>query len=188
MTPKQPLHDEPSPSWPTRLKNNLIGHIRTRPIDAAMNTLTARLGLSSDNRTQDSEAASITWIDTATVARPLYYAPAMDGQPEPGEVVTVYADLTGSGAGAEEHSALVVGHRHASLLCLVISPDPAHANDDNWLAIGAGDWDHSGNPGWIRLDQVLSLSIRDIRRHGAVFTRQQFHRVASRLRHNYGWN
>lgn len=186
MTPKPPLHDEPPAPWPTRLKNNLIGHIRTRPIDAAMNTLTARLGLSPENTITDDEVASYRWIETSSMSRPLYYAPAMDGQPEPGEVITLYADLTGNGPA--EHSALVVGHRRAFLLCLVISPDPAHANDDNWLAIGAGDWDHTGNPGWIRLDQVLGLSIRDIRRHGAVFTRQQFHRVASRLRHNYGWS
>lgn len=83
---------------------------------------------------------------------------------------------------------LVVGHTQDSLLCLVISPDSQHSTDPKWMRVGTGDWDAKGRPAWVRLDRVVEVPLRDIRRSGAIVPRGRFERIASTLRNTFGWS
>ncbi|WKD58864.1 type II toxin-antitoxin system PemK/MazF family toxin [Corynebacterium caspium] len=131
-------------------------------------------------------AEALHVLATGSIARPVIYGPAMDGQPEPGEVIWFWAP-TEDPSTFQERAALVVGHNREYLLCLLISPDPTHATDDAWLGVGSGDWDEQGRASWVRLDRVIEVPLSDIRRSGAILPRGRFERIATNLRNRFGW-
>ncbi|UDL77483.1 type II toxin-antitoxin system PemK/MazF family toxin [Corynebacterium uberis] len=166
----------------------LPGH-SAPPLQAGLDRINSRLGFGDDpdEPTAQHQPTDITVANTADHARDLYYAPDMDGQPEPGEVVWVWAPSDGAEATLRNRAILVVGHNPYTVLGLLISPNPEHADDDMWLDIGAGEWDEAGRDCWVRLDRVLEVSHLDIRRQGAFFPQRRFERVAAKLRDNFGW-
>ena len=66
--------------------------------------------------------------------------------------------------------------------------DGVRDHDPDWIAIGAGVWDHQGRPSWVRLDRVLDVPEDGIRREGAILPRELFDRVAHRLVREYHWS
>ena len=57
------------------------------------------------------------------------------------------------------------------------------ARDDRpgarWMNIGSGAWDSQGRPSEVRLDRIIRLDPRSIRREGAVMDRSVFALVAA---------
>jgi hypothetical protein len=82
---------------------------------------------------------------------------------------------------------LVVGREGTHLLGLMLSSQSERDGQHNWLALGPGDWDREKRPSWVRLDRVLEIAERGIRREGAVLDRARFDRIAKALRAGYGW-
>ncbi|SDL87946.1 PemK-like, MazF-like toxin of type II toxin-antitoxin system [Corynebacterium mycetoides] len=130
-----------------------------------------------------TSAARLIVKPTTRVARSIYYAPDMDGQAEPGEVVWVTVPSTPP----QERSMLIVGREHHDVLGLLISPDKEHATDEHWLGIGSGEWEASGEPCWVRTDKTLMVAETDVHRRGASVPRRRFERVANRLRDRFDW-
>jgi hypothetical protein len=64
----------------------------------------------------------------------------------------------------------------------------ASSSDKDYVDIGHGPWDSRGRPSEVKLDRVLQLDRRDIRREGAVLGEREFSRVAAALRQTRGWN
>ena len=54
--------------------------------------------------------------------------------------------------------------------------------------MGSGAWDSLGRPSEVRVDRVLRLDPRRIRREGAVLSRRRFDEVAAELRALHGWS
>ncbi|RAE82789.1 type II toxin-antitoxin system PemK/MazF family toxin, partial [Burkholderia multivorans] len=48
-----------------------------------------------------------------------------------------------------------------------------------WMNIGSGAWDSQGRPSEVRLDRIIRLDPRSIRREGAVMDRSVFDLVAA---------
>ncbi|MEZ2122864.1 type II toxin-antitoxin system PemK/MazF family toxin [Corynebacterium sp. CCM 9204] len=163
--------------------------------DSALNqgleVINDRLGLNPDSGTpahrSTKSATTYAAQPTASMARSIYYAPDMDGQADPGEVVWIWVDTDGPGSPAKERAIIVIGRSRQHMLGLVISPNPGHAEEDNWLGIGSGPWDESGRQCWVRMDKVLEVPELGIRRQGAIIPRHRFERIANRLRSRYGW-
>lgn len=132
-------------------------------------------------------ATEISVCPTESVARPLFYAPDMDGQADPGEVVWIWAPADGPGAPPRERAMAVVGRTRSTILGLLISCNPEHHDDDDWIDIGAGGWDERGRQSWVRLDRILEVSELGIRRQGTVIPRGRFERIANRLRNDFSW-
>ncbi|AWB85123.1 hypothetical protein C3E79_08380 [Corynebacterium liangguodongii] len=107
----------------------------------------------------------------------------MDGQAEPGEVV--WASVPSDPP--RERSLLIIGREHHDLLALLISPAKEHAHSPDWLDIGSGEWESSGEPCWVRVDKTLVVAETDVHRRGASIPLRRFERVAHRLREDYGW-
>lgn len=157
----------------------------TGPLDEGLELLNERLG-SSPRASRDRRKESVARLivkPTSRVARSIYYAPDMDGQAEPGEVVWVRVPSTPP----RERSLLIVGREHHDVFGLLISPDKAHADDGDWLAIGSGEWEASGDPCWVRMDKTLMVSETDVHRRGASVPRRRFERVAHHLREHFDW-
>lgn len=172
-------------SWFRRL----IAGPTASPLETGLARINDRLGLHTGYRPEAvrDNAARIRVEATDRVSRNIYYAPDMDGQAEPGEVVWIWAPSDGLDKPPRERAMLVVGRDRHSILGLLISPNPQHDGEEAWLDIGAGEWDSSGRQCWVRLDRVLEVSELGIRRQGALFPQRRFERIANRLRSTYHW-
>ena len=122
------------------------------------------------------------------VGRHLDYAPQPDGRADPGEIVWTWVAFEDEPQQGKDRPVLVVGRDGTKLLGLMLSSQHERDGQPNWLALGAGPWDREGRPSWVRLDRVLDVAERGIRREGAVLDRRRFDTVANALRSGYGWH
>ncbi|WPF65582.1 MULTISPECIES: hypothetical protein [unclassified Corynebacterium] len=170
------------------LCKKLLPGSKVPPLQAGLDRISSRLGFcDAPTAATQHHHSTINVATTASKARSIYYAPDMDGQPEPGEVVRVWAPSDGPDRPLRDRAVLVIGHGRDSVLGLLISPNPRHANESEWLDIGSGEWDEKGRQCWVRLDRVLEVSHLGIRRQGVLFPRRRFERIAAKLRNRYGW-
>ncbi|WP_295627429.1 type II toxin-antitoxin system PemK/MazF family toxin [uncultured Corynebacterium sp.] len=159
-------------------------------LDDGLAMLNEQLGLMADadaDHLAQREPATVA-RPTAEVARSIVYAPDMDGQTDPGEVVWAPVLLEGDAEKPRERAVVVVGRHKQTLLGALISTDTRHADSPRWLFIGTGAWDAEGRPSWVRLDKILEVPEAGIRRSGAVMPRRRFDRIAARLRSDYHWS
>ncbi|MET7751676.1 type II toxin-antitoxin system PemK/MazF family toxin [Micromonospora sp. NPDC005367] len=119
--------------------------------------------------------------------RELSYAPELDGQADPGEIVWTWVPYEDDPRQGKDRPVLVVGRKSRTLFGLMLSSQSARDGQRHWLALGPGDWDRDMRPSWIRLDRVLTMREDSIRREGAILDRARFERVGRALRAGYGW-
>lgn len=118
----------------------------------------------------------------------LAYAPHLDGDADPGEVVWAWVPYEDDPNRGKDRPLLVIGRAGPTLRALQLtSKTPRREDEDDWLELGAGGWDRDGRVSWVRLDRLFELGEADIRREGAVLPRDRFDLVASALRARYGW-
>jgi hypothetical protein len=123
-----------------------------------------------------------------TRGRHLVYAPKLDGQADPGEVVWTWVPFEEDPHRGKDRPVLVVGRDGATLAGLMLSTNSRRDGQPHWYALGAGAWDGKRRPSWVRLDRVLVVHEDGIRREGAILERRRFDAVAALLRKKYGWN
>ena len=126
-------------------------------------------------------------MPTEQHGRRLEYAPNLDGDADPGEVVWTWVQYEEDPHQGKDRPVLVVGRNGRTLLGLMLSSQDERDGQRNWLALGAGAWDSEDRPSWVRLDRVIEVDEDGIRREGAILDRSRFDRVADVLRRNYGW-
>jgi hypothetical protein len=119
--------------------------------------------------------------------RHLAYAPNLDGDADPGEIVWTWVPYEDDPAQGKDRPVLVVGRDARTLLGLMLSSQGDRNGQRHWLALGPGDWDRDSRPSWVRLDRVLEVDEDGIRREGSILDRPRFDRIAAILRRNYGW-
>ena len=127
-------------------------------------------------------------VPTEVRGRHVEYAPDLDGEADPGEIVWTWVRYEDDPHQGKDRPVLVVGRDGRTLLGLMLSSRRERDGQRNWLALGPGDWDRAHRPSWIRLDRILEVDEDGIRREGAVLDRARFDRVAGRLRTEYGWH
>ena len=126
-------------------------------------------------------------VPAARRGRRLEYAPDLDGDADPGEIVWTWVAYEDDPAQGKDRPVLVVRRDGRTLLGLMLSSQGERDGQRGWLALGPGDWDRDRRPSWIRLDRVLEVDEDGIRREGAVLDRARFDRVAAALRAGHGW-
>jgi mRNA-degrading endonuclease toxin of MazEF toxin-antitoxin module len=98
------------------------------------------------------------------------YNPAVDGRPEPGEVVWAWVPFEAEGRQGKERPVLVLsvdGLRLRAVAMSTRTDDRDRRRREVWEDIGTGDWDRRARPSVVRVDQVLVVSVYDARRVGA---------------------
>lgn len=123
----------------------------------------------------------------ATGGRTLVYAPNLDGDADPGEIVWTWVAYEDDPRQGKDRPVLVVGRDGRTLLGLMLSSNDERDGQRHWYALGPGAWDREHRPSWVRLDRVLTVDEDGIRREGAVLDRVRFEAVAQELRTGYGW-
>ncbi|BDX31389.1 mRNA interferase PemK [Mycobacterium antarcticum] len=127
-------------------------------------------------------------VPTAHRARAVSYAPDLDGQADPGEIVWTWVAYEEDPSRGKDRPVLVVGRDRNTLLGLMLSSQERHLGDLSWVGIGSGSWDYEGRASWVRLDRVLDVPEEGIRREGAILDRDTFEVVARRLRAEFSWS
>ncbi|MEV7228707.1 type II toxin-antitoxin system PemK/MazF family toxin [Polymorphospora sp. NPDC051019] len=120
--------------------------------------------------------------------RLLVYAPQLDGQADPGEIVWTWVPYEDDPRQGKDRPVLVVGRKGATLLGLMLSSQDDRDGQRHWFGLGPGAWDRESRPSWVRLDRVIEVDEDGIRREGAILDRRRFDLVAAELRRDYGWN
>lgn len=119
------------------------------------------------------------------------YAPDPDGAPDPGEVVWTWVPYEEDYSQGKDRPVLLIGRNGTRLLGLMLTSkdrNNASRRDEDYLDVGTGPWDAQGRPSEVKLDRILQIDPRDIRREGAVMGRATFDRVAAALRQLHGWS
>jgi hypothetical protein len=126
------------------------------------------------------------------------YAPRLDGEPDPGEVVWGWVPFEEDASQGKDRPVLLVGHtlvdgsagtpeRLWAGLMLTSKDHHRDAAEEarhgrHWMDIGAGDWDREHRPSEVRLDRLIVLRSDAIRREGAAVVRDVFDRVVAAAR------
>jgi mRNA-degrading endonuclease toxin of MazEF toxin-antitoxin module len=118
------------------------------------------------------------------------YAPDRDGDPDPGEVVWAWVPYEDDESQGKDRPVLVIGYdgnaapgRQRLLAVPLSSKDPAHKRDaDEWVSVGAGEWDRERRESFANADRVLRYDPRDVRREGAALPRARFDAVVAMAR------
>ncbi len=123
------------------------------------------------------------------------YRPHADGDADPGEVVWGWVPYEEDHSRGKDRPVLVVGRDGGWLLGLMLTSkdhdrDAAQEARDgrHWMDVGAGPWDREGRPSEVRLDRVLRLDPRAVRREGGALPRATFEAVADQSRAVNGWS
>lgn len=119
------------------------------------------------------------------------YAPSPNGQPEPGEVVWTWVPYEEDHSQGKDRPVLLVGTSGRYLLAVMLTSkdhDGASRRADEYVDIGTGPWDRQLRPSEAKLDRVLQINPKDIRREGAILDAGRFGLVSSALRARHGWS
>jgi hypothetical protein len=117
------------------------------------------------------------------------YAPEIDGEPDPGEVVWGWVPYEDDPAQGKDRPVLLIGRNGEQWLGLMLtSKDHDRDAEDEarygryWMDVGTGGWDREGRPSEVRLDRLLVLETAAIRREGAALEQATFDAVVAEAR------
>ena len=118
------------------------------------------------------------------------YAPSPNGLPKPGEVVWTWVPYEEDHSQGKDRPVLLVGASGSYLLGLMLTSKD-HDGDarraDDYVDIGTGPWDRQWRPSEAKLDRILQINPRDVRREGAILDAGRFSVIAAALQTRHGW-
>ena len=117
------------------------------------------------------------------------YAPEIDGEPDPGEVVWAWVPYEDDPSQGKDRPVLVLAAEGDGWLGLMLSSQDHDRDAEDearygryWMDVGTGGWDAQGRPSEVRLDRVVRLERDGVRREGAALDERIFHEVLAARR------
>jgi len=111
------------------------------------------------------------------------YTPEMDGDPDPGEVVWTWVPYEDDPSHGKDRPVVIVGRR-GSMLVGVPLTSKQHTNEVQ-VFVGTGSWDREGRPSYAKLERLLELDPKKVRREGAVLSRAHFDDVVAGVKRQH---
>ncbi|RNL64195.1 type II toxin-antitoxin system PemK/MazF family toxin [Nocardioides marmoriginsengisoli] len=112
------------------------------------------------------------------------YAPASNGQPDPGEVCWAWVPYEEDPSQGKDRPILVIAVSGGQVIALPLTSkdhDRDAAQEARagrfWMDVGSGDWDRQRRPSEVRLNRVLVLDVQSVRREGGALPRATFDAV-----------
>lgn len=105
------------------------------------------------------------------------YAPEMDGDPDPGEIVWTWVAFEEDPTQGKDRPIAVLGRADDHRLVGLMLSSRDHTGDREWLAIGSGNWDADGRRSWLRRDRLLAVRADAVRREGSILPRATYDAV-----------
>ncbi|MCW2738374.1 type II toxin-antitoxin system PemK/MazF family toxin [Nocardioides sp.] len=129
--------------------------------------------------------------EEATVEVAARYAPEVDGEPDPGEVVWAWVPYEDDPRQGKDRPVLLLDTDDAGTgwtgLMLSSQDHDRDAADEarhgrHWMDVGTGGWDPQRRPSEVRLDRLLHLERGAVRREGAALDPTVFADVVAAVR------
>ncbi len=125
----------------------------------------------------------------AATARETAYAPKPDGRPDPGEIVWTWVPFEEDHALGKDRPVLLIGREEGWLVGLPLTSKD-HDRDAaqersmgrTWVDIGSGPWDRRDRPSEVRVNRLVRVDPRAVRREGAVLPRARYEEVLAAVR------
>lgn len=114
------------------------------------------------------------------------YAPELDGDPDPGEVVWTWVAYEDDPAQGKDRPVLLLGWDGPALMAVALSSKD-HSDRDDCMLLGSGPWDRDRRPSYVKLDRLLTVDPKAVRREGAILDRSRFDQVVRRVGQLHGW-
>lgn len=121
------------------------------------------------------------------------YAPHPDHLPDPGEIVWTWVPYEEDHSRGKDRPVLVVGRDGDWLLALGMTSldhdrdaGQEAAEGRYWVDIGRGDWDPRGRPSEVRVNRVVRVDPRSVRRVSGRLDRDRFDAVVDAMRYRLG--
>ena len=104
------------------------------------------------------------------------YSPDIDGDADPGEVVWTWVPYEDDPSKGKDRPVVIIGTCSGGLAGV---PLTSKNKGRGSVPVGSGGWDRSGRPSWAKVDQLIVVGQRDVRREGSVLDRQRFDAVVA---------
>ena len=120
----------------------------------------------------------------------LLYSPKPDGAPDPGEVVWTWVPFQEDPTKGKDRPVLLIGKDGAWLLGLMLTSkdhDQDRVHRERWIDVGTGPWDRQRRPSEARLDRIIRVDPRAVRREGATLPAPVFAEVSRSLSELHHW-
>src|SRR3954465_1590548 len=122
--------------------------------------------------------------------RHLEYAPTLDGDADPGEIVWTWVPYEDDPAQGKDRPVIVLARAEGGLLLCLQLTSKDHYRDASqeaaagrhWMDVGTGGWDAERRPSEVRLDRLLRLAEAEVRREGAALDEAVFDAVVAAAR------
>lgn len=116
------------------------------------------------------------------------YQPRSDATADPGEVVWTWVPYEEDHQRGKDRPVLIVGHDDGWLLAVAMTSKDHDADAAQeasqgrfWVDIGTGDWDRSGRASEVRVDRIVRVDPRRVRRIAAHLDKSRFAEVAKEI-------
>lgn len=117
----------------------------------------------------------------------LTYAPAHDGEPDPGEIVWTWVPYEERDGRGKDRPVVIVAASGGGDFLAVQLTSKAHDGDRDFLSLGTGPWDASGRPSWARVDRLFRVRTGGMRREAASLDAARYALLTRALGDRYGW-
>lgn len=117
-------------------------------------------------------------IETDSVS--FEYTPSLDGDPDPGEVVWTWVPYEEDPSQGKDRPVVIIGRRGGNLVGVPLTSK--RRDDESQVAVGTGSWDREGRPSYAKLERLLEIDPEQVRREGAVLSREHFDDVVAGVR------
>ena len=111
----------------------------------------------------------------------LEYSPHLDRDADPGEVVWTWVPYEEDPSQGKDRPVVIVGRRGNRMLVGVALTSKRHDNERQ-IPVGTGPWDREGRPSYAKLDRILDVDPRKVRREGSILPRAPFDQIVAALR------
>jgi hypothetical protein len=99
------------------------------------------------------------------------YSPDLDGDADPGEVVWTWVPYEDDPGKGKDRPVVIIGRTGGDLAGV---PLTSKHKGPHCVPVGTGAWDRSGRPSYAKVEQLIVVRARDVRREGAVLARDRF--------------
>ena len=153
--------------------------------DAATAGAAAPVGLLSPGQSGPSATVEVDPARLRDVR--LTYAPAHDGEPDPGEIVWTWVPYEERDGRGKDRPVVIVAASGGGDFLAVQLTSKAHDGDRDFLSLGTGPWDASGRPSWARVDRLFRVRTGGMRREAASLDAARYALLTRALGDRYGW-
>lgn len=150
--------------------------VRPRPTRGARPALRGAEAAALPGQTGEGATRDLTPAEIQSLS--IHYAPSLDGDPDPGEVVWTWVPYAEHDGRGKDRPVLVIARIDAHTVAGCYLSTKQHRD---FIPVGTGGWDSQGRPSYLSPERVLMVTTNGMRREGAVLDASRFTAVTAEL-------